>query len=233
MGRSKSRTEKKNDTNEEDKKPEDPPKDSDLNKKDHKNVTLTFGDRCMWPKLDWIECRPRVPRYMYNHYEKICETIGYTGCDDPGWNFYYTWEECRETCKEDRELTCNMPPDNGSDGPFYRGWRWYHSKGECYQFVYEGDLGNLNNFNTHKECMDFCGNKSTEPNNGDDSTTSKPNVNAITTERPLTPKPITSAKPIDFSHVIKSTPKSISSKSTFIPTESSIGKSSTNYPDYI
>ncbi|VDL66548.1 unnamed protein product, partial [Nippostrongylus brasiliensis] len=51
----------------------------------------------------------------------------------------------------------------GNCGTYSNRW-WFNAKtGNCEEFIYSGCQGNANNFETYKECQDYCRDARSEP----------------------------------------------------------------------
>lgn len=58
---------------------------------------------------------------------------------------------------------CKLPREQGNCGTYSNRW-WFNAKtGNCEEFIYSGCQGNANNFETYKECQDYCRDARSEP----------------------------------------------------------------------
>ncbi|KAK6049953.1 Kunitz/Bovine pancreatic trypsin inhibitor domain protein, partial [Cooperia oncophora] len=54
------------------------------------------------------------------------------------------------------QYVCKLPREQGNCGTYSNRW-WFNAKtGNCEEFIYSGCQGNANNFETYKECQDYC-----------------------------------------------------------------------------
>lgn len=117
-------------------------------------------NRCLLPTPQSL-CRAAIPRYQYSLFERICKPFIWGGCSEPEKeNNFATLVECESTCSLNSK-TCKLPPHNGHEKlatryHIPRQPRWYSQNGQCYQFIYEGVGGNMNNFPSYKKCMKAC-----------------------------------------------------------------------------
>uniref|UniRef100_A0A183CQ96 Kunitz/Bovine pancreatic trypsin inhibitor domain protein n=1 Tax=Globodera pallida TaxID=36090 RepID=A0A183CQ96_GLOPA len=56
-----------------------------------------------------------------------------------------------------------LPREQGNCGTYSNRW-WFNAKtGNCEEFIYSGCQGNANNFESYKECQDYCRDAKSEP----------------------------------------------------------------------
>lgn len=61
------------------------------------------------------------------------------------------------------QYVCKLPREQGNCGTYSNRW-WFNAKtGNCEEFIYSGCQGNANNFETYKECQDYCRDARSEP----------------------------------------------------------------------
>ncbi|VDN26982.1 unnamed protein product [Cylicostephanus goldi] len=61
------------------------------------------------------------------------------------------------------QYVCKLPREQGNCGTYSNRW-WFNAKtGNCEEFIYSGCQGNSNNFETYKECQDYCRDARSEP----------------------------------------------------------------------
>lgn len=123
-------------------------------------------NRCFQPTFDVDMMCPLNPLvgYTFDIMSRSCKFHLESSCTHTSDNFFETHEECVENCKSNEpEPTCSILPEPGFVAKTKKcssfEYRWYHSKGQCYQFIYTGCGGNANNFPTRESCLHFCSGK--------------------------------------------------------------------------
>lgn len=54
------------------------------------------------------------------------------------------------------QYVCKLTREQGNCGTYSNRW-WFNAKtGNCEEFIYSGCQGNANNFESYKECQDYC-----------------------------------------------------------------------------
>ena len=98
--------------------------------------------------------------YYFDKDDKICRKYSPLECKG-NQNKFSTEEECLKTCGD-----CSSEPERGpckAEIP-----RYYFDKDEniCKEFIYGGCEGNLNNYETKKDCFKTCGDCNSKPDRG-------------------------------------------------------------------
>uniref|UniRef100_A0A183BM22 Kunitz/Bovine pancreatic trypsin inhibitor domain protein n=1 Tax=Globodera pallida TaxID=36090 RepID=A0A183BM22_GLOPA len=66
-------------------------------------------------------------------------------------------------CCPKPQYVCKLPREQGNCGTYSNRW-WFNAKtGNCEEFIYSGCQGNANNFESYKECQDYCRDAKSEP----------------------------------------------------------------------
>jgi hypothetical protein len=109
-------------------------------------------------------CKKNIKRFFFNKHTCKCEPFVYGGCGGNE-NRHDTREECEAICGNIDCPVCNLTPEKGIwkifeiFGRNKKQEKWYYDAAECKckTFTYKGSSGNLNRFDTEKECKTFCG----------------------------------------------------------------------------
>lgn len=111
-------------------------------------------------------------RWYYDSSDKRCHRMYYSGCNGNGNNFR-SHDECFSRCgqpfapsEQNVDLTlsefkteyCSLPRDSGPCKNNEIKWWYDQSDGVCKEFYYGGCNGNLNRFNSKRECELKCWN---------------------------------------------------------------------------
>ncbi|KAG5871898.1 hypothetical protein JTB14_030952 [Gonioctena quinquepunctata] len=135
-------------------------------------------DICQLP-AEIGQCANYVGRWYFDTTEKTCRQFYYGGCEGNGNNFASN-EDCQRRCGnlppvEPKPQTqppqptsgpsetfktemCFLPSETGLCKAAFTKYFYDSSDGICKTFVYGGCRGNRNNFKTHEECIQYCGN---------------------------------------------------------------------------
>lgn len=141
-------------------------------------ISAQEQDICLLPRnvgncsIDRSSSSNLQERWWYDITDKRCHRMYYTGCNGNGNNFK-SIEECRAHCGEPlapvqveetitrenfKSESCSLPRDPGPCRMFETKY-WYDKiDGVCKQFYYGGCDGNLNRFNSKKQCERNCWN---------------------------------------------------------------------------
>ncbi|XP_070797252.1 carboxypeptidase inhibitor SmCI-like [Pituophis catenifer annectens] len=106
----------------------------------------TYHERCRFPK----------DHFFYNVTSKRCQRFRDYGCP-MNVNSYRTLKKCQQFCAEID--VCQMPPEKGDCDNKRHRWFYDPSTKDCKTFTFGGCGGNLNNFNTGRECRLRCRNR--------------------------------------------------------------------------
>ncbi|XP_060550278.1 kunitz-type protease inhibitor 4 [Pantherophis guttatus] len=106
----------------------------------------TYHERCRFPK----------DHFFYNVTSKSCQRFRDYGCP-MNVNSYRTLKKCQQFCSEID--VCQMPPEKGDCDNKRHRWFYDPSTKDCKTFTFGGCGGNLNNFNTGRECRLRCRNR--------------------------------------------------------------------------
>ncbi|XP_068234682.1 papilin isoform X9 [Palaemon carinicauda] len=113
---------------------------------------------CTLPKASGL-CDETLPRWYYDSAEERCMPFYYTGCDG-NINRFISRGECEATCPGDEierdDDVCLLPNDAGDCTDYEERWFFDITTNECKSFVYGGCKGNGNNFESLRECQNFC-----------------------------------------------------------------------------
>lgn len=109
--------------------------------------------KCFLPAVSG-NCLDYTPRWFYNSADGICEQFLYTGCHGNANNFA-SEDECESECFA-AQPTCSLPPLRGNCSESIIRWHYDPQTRNCYEFEFSGCRPNRNNFNTERECLDFC-----------------------------------------------------------------------------
>ncbi|XP_032394949.1 carboxypeptidase inhibitor SmCI isoform X3 [Etheostoma spectabile] len=104
------------------------------------------------PPTDGPTCFGIFPRYFYNSSSMSCQLFTYGGCGGNHNNFE-TEKECMERCLVG---VCEQAPETGPCYAYMPRYYYNSFSMSCQLFTYGGCLGNQNNFETEKECMERC-----------------------------------------------------------------------------
>ncbi|XP_015914290.1 boophilin-H2-like [Parasteatoda tepidariorum] len=100
-------------------------------------------------------CRGKFASYYYDANEDDCVE----GCGQNG-NSYVTYDECKSACIDSKSWgsdVCNLPFEPGTGSDNLKRFGFNNALGECTRFVYTGEGGNGNNFESLEECRGVCG----------------------------------------------------------------------------
>ncbi|XP_077520843.1 thrombin inhibitor hemalin-like [Amblyomma americanum] len=117
-------------------------------------------------------CKALLPRWWFNVRTHQCEEFFYGGCGGNE-NRYETKEECEKTCADEKPIerpggltegllyasiedVCRRPPYTGYCLAFLPRFYYDATTNSCKPFVYGGCHSNGNNFETRRDCLDFC-----------------------------------------------------------------------------
>ncbi|XP_058034716.1 kunitz-type serine protease inhibitor kunitoxin-Tel1-like [Ahaetulla prasina] len=103
----------------------------------------TYSEKCRFPK----------ERFFYNVTSKSCERFLDYGCP-MNVNTYLTRKKCQQFCSEID--VCQMPPEKGGCNDKRQHWFYDPKNKDCRTFTFGGCGGNLNNFNTRRDCRLRC-----------------------------------------------------------------------------
>ncbi|VDK68293.1 unnamed protein product [Litomosoides sigmodontis] len=123
-------------------------------------LQLEADDTCVLPP-DAGTCRDYVPRWFYNSQTGKCEQFSYGSCGGNSNNFLDR-EACEGKCsrgdliKSQLPERCTYKKDEGYSNGYNVKWYFNLRNLRCEQMVYQGQGGNLNQFETLLECQTFC-----------------------------------------------------------------------------
>ncbi|XP_072145613.1 papilin-like [Dermacentor andersoni] len=104
-------------------------------------------------------CRGSYKRFYYDRQDNQCKRFTYGGCQGNANNFA-TEEECSERCvrlSAQGSNICLLPQEAGNCTELRERWFYNAQEGRCHRFYYGGCDGNENNFASHLECEQACG----------------------------------------------------------------------------
>ncbi|KAJ7345553.1 hypothetical protein JRQ81_001503 [Phrynocephalus forsythii] len=144
---------------------------------------LKLGTSFCGKKADSGPCKALHARYYFDIQTRRCEIFNFGGCQGNENNFL-TLEECQEKCvvasdlpekkkrskfKKEQPYYCLLENDPGVCRGLIPRYFYNTESQTCEKFLYGGCLGNQNNFQSLKECLDTCQD-------------TNPSVNALRTE---------------------------------------------------
>lgn len=118
-------------------------------------------------------CQNYTARWYYNTAESRCRQFYYGGCEGNGNNFQEE-HECRAKCDKPQEKpkprpqperqpsrgfdanSCQLDQDAGTGDSETRRFFYSRHYGICTEFLYKGEGGNDNNFQSREECHEKC-----------------------------------------------------------------------------
>ncbi|XP_075555420.1 proteoglycan-like sulfated glycoprotein papilin isoform X2 [Dermacentor variabilis] len=113
-------------------------------------------DICALPKEEG-PCRAAILHWHYNMAAGRCEQFYYGGCEGNA-NRFESRRDCERACLSigSRNI-CLLPQEAGNCVEFRERWFYNAEEGRCHRFYYGGCDGNENNFASHLECEQTCG----------------------------------------------------------------------------
>lgn len=116
---------------------------------------MLFVESCSLPRENGI-CKNYTIKWYYDFEFGGCSRFWYGGCGGNG-NRFTSKEECTGVCIEppgkDR---CSLKKVAGPCGEYYPLWYYDKDRNHCAQFIWGGCQGNMNRFESSKECEDTC-----------------------------------------------------------------------------
>ncbi|CAJ0950916.1 unnamed protein product, partial [Mesorhabditis belari] len=96
-------------------------------------------------------------RFFFNSVTDRCEPYQYTGIGG-NQNSFYTLEDCQRRCPGQLHAStpCEQPVQPGEGHLFLTRYYFHAGFNQCLPFVFTGNGGNLNNFETLGECVHKC-----------------------------------------------------------------------------
>ncbi|XP_017333441.2 collagen alpha-6(VI) chain isoform X1 [Ictalurus punctatus] len=121
-------------------------------------LTSGRGDssaQCLLHKDRGTVCGKYVQRWYYEKKLGACLRFLYGGCDGNS-NRFSTETECYKTCVMNNTDVCFLKKDDGPCRTYVLKWYYDQEKNRCIQFWYGGCDGNLNRFDSQKDCEACC-----------------------------------------------------------------------------
>ena len=166
---------------------------------------------CLFHK-DSGNCSAKFSRWYYSMAADTCTQFSWSGCGG-NQNHFVSRKYCLDHCtgipgttqspadvieqNKDPEIVCAMPAHPGACKVNSDRFYFEPRSGKCEKFVYTGCRGNKNNFQSLKDCQDFCKSVMPDQNSKNKKTTMAPKVKtSLKTFAPaiitrVTPKPTT------------------------------------------
>nr|XP_054928901.1 papilin-like [Dermacentor andersoni] len=122
-------------------------------------LRLSAQEICILAKEEG-RCLSEDRKWYYDYVEGRCKEFVYTGCQGNR-NRFNTRDQCERMCNSTRVAVsrdiCALPKEEGPCRAAILHWHYNMAAGRCEQFYYGGCDGNENNFASHLECEQTCG----------------------------------------------------------------------------